>query len=64
MIEPLTFKFLQSLKDKRIRVGDIEGLYKGGQVSCGTMGKVRIKVDDIWVTLAGREKSQIVVLDD
>lgn len=60
--EYITFHWLKTLSGKQIRIGDIEGEYKGGVYKCCTKGKVSIKVDNTWITLEGRKKDQITLI--
>ena len=59
----ITFAWLSQLVGKRIRIGEIEGFFMGGSVTCASRGKVKIRINDINITLSGRERSQIVVID-
>lgn len=59
----ITFKWLSSLSGKRIRIGEIEGEFNGGQVTCASRGRIKIRINDINITLSGRDKSQIVIID-
>lgn len=60
----ITFKWLNTLRNKRIRINDIEGYFMGASINCGTMNKIKIVVNDISITLATREKSQIEVISN
>ena len=65
MTNNITFHWLKTLKNKKIRVNnDIEGYFMGASINCGTMNKIKIVVNDISITLATREKSQIEVISN